>query len=147
MKWCTRSITRRTSQLPLSRESALIIIMAPSKRFRQTDPSSRTTIKSTPLSFYQAPSHPLNVHAQRAFHEVFRFHRVDGLQTHLTQTINNLIVAAGDINDRSQQKFANHQKRKIRRLVRDGVDSDEEKDDRNRAMKKCERMSRILRRS
>lgn len=111
--------------------------MAPPKRPRQTDPSSRPTTRSTPLPPYQPPAHPLNVNAQRALHELPRSHRVDGLQTHLAQAINNLTAAAGDVNDRSQQKVADHQKRKARRRVaRDGVspDEDEEEDDRDRAV-------------
>lgn len=108
--------------------------MAPPRRPRQTDPSSRSTARSTPLPSYQPPSHPLNTNAQRALHELPRSHRVDGLQTHLAQAINNLTAAAGDINDRSQQKLADHQKRKARRLARDGVGPDEDENDRDRAV-------------
>lgn len=108
--------------------------MAPPRRPRQTDPSSRPTARSTPLPRYQPPSHPLNATAQRALHDLPRSHRVDGLQTHLVQAINNLTAAAGDINDRSQQKIANHQKRKARRLARDGVAPDEEDNDGDRAV-------------
>lgn len=112
--------------------------MAPPRRPRQTDSSARSTVRFTPLPRYQPPSHPLNANAQRALHELPRSHRVDGLETHLSQAINNLTAAAGDINDRSQQKIANNQKRKARRQARDGVapgrEGDEDEDDRDRAV-------------
>ena len=119
--------------------------MAPPRRSRQTDPSSggeSITARLTPLPPYQPPAHPLNAHAQRALHELPRSHRLDGLQTHLAQAINNLTAAAGDINDRSQQKIVNHQKRKARRQQQQqqahdggvGPGDEAESDDRDRAV-------------
>lgn len=116
--------------------------MATPRRPRQTNPSGRSTIRSTPLPRYQPPTHPLKPNAQRAFHELPRSHRIDGLQTHLSQAINSLTAAAGDINDRSQNKIANHQKRKARRQARDGVapggdgdgDGDEDENGSDRAV-------------
>lgn len=49
-----------------------------------------------------------------------------------------MTAAAGDINDRSQQKTANHLKRKARRQARDGVDGDEDENDRDRAVKEMQ---------
>ena len=112
--------------------------MAPPRRPRQTDPSSRTTVRFTSLPPYQPPAHPLNTNAQRALHDLPRSHRVDGLKTHLTQAINSLTAAAGDINDRSQHKSANHQKRKARRLARDDVGPDEEENDTDHAVDKLQ---------
>lgn len=96
--------------------------MSTSRGPRQSNVLHRSINRSTstPLPPYQPPAHPLNVNAQRALHNLPRTHRVDGLQTHLSQAITSLTAAAGDINDRSQQRIASHQKRKARREGREG---------------------------
>jgi mRNA (guanine-N7-)-methyltransferase len=95
--------------------------MATPGRRRQLNPPNPSTSRPTPLPTYQPQIHPLHPNAQRDLRELPRAHRLDGLQNHLTQAINNLTAAAGDINDRSQRKTTYHEKRKARRQARDGV--------------------------
>ncbi len=105
--------------------------MATSGRRRQLNsshPSNPSTSRPAPLPIYQPQIHPLHPNAQRDLRELPRAHRLDGLQNHLNQAINNLTAAAGDINDRSQQRITNHEKRKARRQARDGVTAGEGED-------------------
>lgn len=93
--------------------------MVLSKRSRNSAISSRPSSKSTSLPPYQAPAHPLNQDAQRAFRELPKNHRLDGLISHLSNAGEHLTQVAGDLNYRHLRHATAHQKRKARRQGND----------------------------
>ena len=101
--------------------------MASSGRARQSNPARKHNRGPTPLPPYHLPANKLSDDAQRALHNLPNNHRLDGLQQRLKHANDVLSNTAGELNDRYQQKAADHQRRQARRRAQ-GAESEEEDD-------------------
>ena len=88
--------------------------MAPA-RGRPSATASRR--EPTALPEYQPPGHPLNLTAQSAIRDLPRAHKLDSLKSRLRAANHHLTESAAEINDRYQDKHAQHEKRKAKRAV------------------------------
>lgn len=99
--------------------------MAPSGRGRRSGTTTASGSFPTPIPPYQRPANPLTPGAQRAFNELPRTHRLEGLKKHLHQATHSLTTVAGDVNDRYYKKLEAHRKHKARRQGKNEDDDDD----------------------